>query len=78
VLSEEKFNKLKEINKKYGYGSWTLGPKNESRKSDPKNKDVSDTKNKDVSFFDEEDDSFCSSSEAVKPIANNATTKIVR
>ena len=42
MLSEEKFNKLKEINKKYGYGSWTLWPKNESRKSDPKNKDVSD------------------------------------
>lgn len=46
MLSKEKFNKLKEINKKYGYGSWTLWPKDESGKKD-------DPKNKDVSFFGE-------------------------
>ena len=46
MLSKEKFNKLKEINKKYGYGSWTLWPKDDSGKKD-------DPKNKDVSFFDE-------------------------
>jgi hypothetical protein len=42
MIDVKKYNSLKEINKKYGYGSWTRWKDN-------------DPKNKDVSFFDEEE-----------------------
>ena len=40
MFDVQKYNRLKEINKKYGYGSWALWKEN-------------NPKNKDVSFFDE-------------------------
>lgn len=42
MIDVKKYNSLKEINKKYGYGSWTRWKDN-------------NPKNKDVSFFDEEE-----------------------
>ena len=42
MIDAKKYNSLKEINKKYGYGSWTRW-----KDEDPKNRDVS--------FFDEEE-----------------------
>lgn len=48
MIDVQKYNRLKEINKKYGYGSWALWPPKD-------NSEEGDAKNKDVSFFDEEE-----------------------
>lgn len=50
MIDVQKYNRLKEINKKYGYGSWALWPPKD-------NSEEGDAKNKDVSFFDEREKS---------------------